>query len=350
MRIALDAMGGDYAPGPIVDGAVQAVLAQPEIEVVLIGDAARIESELQRFPEASRERLPVVHAAHVIEMHEKPIEALRKKRDNSISRCWMLLAAGEVKAVVSAGNTGAMVGAGLFNAKMFLPGVRRPGIAAIYPTHKGPAVVIDVGANMHPKPEDLYQYGVMGAVYAEHVLNVPHATIGLLNVGAEEDKGNELVRAAQTMFRASPHASRFIGNLEGRDIYEGNARVIVCEGFTGNVLLKAGEGAVEFLFAELQQELAKLLPRLSPEDGRAVAGGLSDLKVRFEFAEFGGGPLLGIRGACIICHGTSDARAIKNAIRVAAIMAEERISAEIVAALSDAPPVPEPVAEESSRN
>jgi glycerol-3-phosphate acyltransferase PlsX len=350
MRIALDAMGGDYAPGPIVEGAIQAVEAQPETEVVLVGDTARIEAELARFPEAPRGRLPIVHAAHVIEMHEKPVEALRKKRDNSISRCWMLLAGSEVRAVVSAGNTGAMVGAGLLNAKMFLPGVRRPGIAAIYPTHKGPAAVIDVGANMHPKPEDLYQYGIMGAIYAEHVLGVPDATIGLLNVGAEEDKGNELVRAAQAMFRASRHASRFVGNIEGRDIHDGIARVIVCEGFTGNVLLKSGEGAVEFLFAELKEELAKLLPRLSPEDGRSVVEGLKELKARYEYAEFGGGPLLGIRGACIICHGSSDARAIKNAIRVAAIMAEDRINSEIVAALSDAPAAPESISEASSRN
>ena len=337
MRIALDAMGGDYAPGPIVEGAVQAVLAQPGIQVVLVGDQARIEGELEKFPDAPRDRLPIVHSSQSIEMHEKPVEALRKKRDNSISRCWMLLATGDVKAVVSAGNTGAMVGAGLFNAKMFLPGVRRPGIAAIYPTHKGPAVVIDVGANMQPKPEDLYQYGIMGAIYAEHVLGVEQATIGLLNVGAEEDKGNDLVRDAQAMFKASRHAARFIGNVEGRDIYEGNARVIVCEGFTGNVLLKSGEGAVEFLFAELKQELAKLLPRLSPEDARAVVGGIKELKARFEYAEFGGAPLLGIRGACIICHGSSDARAIKNAIRVASIMGEDRINAEIVASLADAP-------------
>ncbi len=345
MRIALDAMGGDYAPGPIVEGAVQAVLAQPGIQVVLVGDQARIEGELHKFPDAPRDRLPIVHSSQSIEMHEKPVEALRKKRDNSISRCWMLLATGDVKAVVSAGNTGAMVGAGLFNAKMFLPGVRRPGIAAIYPTHKGPAVVIDVGANMQPKPEDLYQYGIMGAIYAEHVLGVTQATIGLLNVGAEEDKGNDLVRDAQAMFRASRHSAKFIGNVEGRDIYEGNARVIVCEGFTGNVLLKSGEGAVEFLFAELKQELAKLLPRLSPEDARAVGGGIKELKARFEYAEFGGAPLLGIRGACIICHGSSDARAIKNAIRVASIMGEDRISAEIVASLADAPQAEAPVQE-----
>lgn len=340
MRIALDAMGGDLAPGPIVHGAVQAAHAMPSIHVVLVGDQERLEAELAQHADAPRERLPIVHARDVIGMDEKPVEALRKKRDNSITRCWLLLATGEVQAVVSAGNTGAMVGAGLYNAKMFLPGVRRPGIAAIYPTHRGPAVVIDVGANMHPKPEDLYQYGVMGAVYAEHVLGVQQPTIGLLNVGAEEDKGNELVRTAQSLFRESRFASRFVGNVEGRDIYEGNARVIVCEGFTGNVLLKAGEGAVEFLFAELKKEIVKLLPRLSQIDGQLVGSGLKELKARFEYAEFGGAPLLGIRGACIICHGSSDERAIRNAINVASIMAEDRISAEITSALASVPNMP----------
>jgi glycerol-3-phosphate acyltransferase PlsX len=307
-----------------------------------VGDAQRVEAELARHGEVPRERLPIVHASQAIGMEEKPVEALKKKRDSSISKCWMLLAQGEVNAVVSAGNTGAMVGAGMVAArKMFLPGVRRPGIAAIFPTHKGPAVVIDVGANMHPKPEDLYQYGVMGSVYAQNVLNIAEPTIGLLNVGSEEDKGNELVRAAHAMFKDSPFARRYVGNVEGRDIHDGNARVIVCEGFTGNVLLKAGEGAVEFLFAELKQEVAKLLPRLSPEDGKAVVTGLKELKTRYEYAEFGGAPLLGIKGACIICHGSSDERAIKNAIRAAAIMAEDRISNEIVAALADAPASPE---------
>ncbi|GIW89490.1 MAG: phosphate acyltransferase [Isosphaeraceae bacterium] len=334
MRIALDAMGGDHAPGPIVAGAVQAAQRDPALTVLLVGDEPRIAAELERHPDLPRDRLPIVHASEVIGMHEKPVEALRKKRDNSISRCWLLLAQGEAHAVVSAGNTGAMVGAGLFNAKMFLPGVRRPGIAAVYPTLLGPAVLIDVGANMHPKPEDLYQYGVMGAIYAQHVLGIDNPTIGLLNVGAEEDKGNELVRDATRMFRSSQFADRFVGNVEGRDIHDGRARVIVCEGFTGNILLKSGEGAVEFLFSELKKELGLLLPRLSPEDGQLLVQRLRDLKTRYEYHEFGGAPLLGIRGACIICHGSSDDRAIRNAIRVAAVMAEDRISAEISTALT----------------
>ena len=337
MRIALDAMGGDEAPGPIVVGAVEAVRAQPELTVVLVGDQGRVEHELAKATDAPRDRLPIVHASQVIGMDEKPVEALRKKRDNSISRCWGLMAAGEVKAVVSAGHTGAMVASAQFNAKMFLPGVRRPGIAAIYPSHQGPVVIVDVGANMNAKAEDLYQYGVMGAVYAEQILGVTDPKVGLLNVGSEEEKGTELIRATRALYKAGPLAARFIGNVEGRDIYEGKARVIVCEGFVGNVLLKAGEGAVEFLFAELKQELAKLLPELPAEAGMKVVAGLHSLKRRYEYHEFGGGPLLGIRGACIICHGSSDARAIKNALRVASIMAEDRIGNLIVAQLAAAP-------------
>ncbi len=340
MRIALDAMGGDHAPGPIVDGAVQAVQAQPELTVVLVGDQAKIEAELVRTPNAPRDRLPILHASEVVGMDEKPVEGLRKKRDNSISRSWGLMASGDARAVVSAGNTGAMVASGLFNAKMFLPGVRRPGIAAIFPSHRGPVVIVDVGANMHAKPEDLYQYGIMGAIYAENVLGVAEPTIGLLNVGSEDDKGNELVRTARALFKAGPMSNRFVGNVEGRDIYDGNARVVVCEGFTGNVLLKAGEGAVEFLFAELKQEMGHLLKEIPHEAGLKVVGNLRALKSRYEYHEFGGGPLLGIRGACIICHGSSDARAIKNALRVAGIMAEDRINDLITKQLAAAPSAP----------
>lgn len=337
MRIALDAMGGDFAPGPIVAGAVEAVAAEPELTVMLVGDQARIEAELAQAPHPPRDRLPIKHASQVVGMHEKPVDALRKKRDNSISKCWGLMASGEVKAVVSAGNTGAMVASALFNAKMFLPGVRRPGIAAIFPSHKGPIVIIDVGANMNAKPEDLYQYGVMGSVYAEQILGVAEPKVGLLNVGTEEEKGTELIRATRALYQRSPLAAQFVGSVEGRDIYDGNARVVVCEGFVGNVLLKAGEGAVEFLFAALKQEMGKLLPTLPSETGPKVVGGLKELKTRFEYQEYGGGPLLGIRGACIICHGTSRERAIKNALRVAGTMAEDRVNNLIVARLASAP-------------
>ena len=337
MRIALDAMGGDHAPGPIVAGAVEAVRDQHDLTVVLVGDQERIEAELAKADDPARDRLPVVHASQVVTMEDKPVEALRRKRDNSISKCWSLMASGEVNAVVSAGNTGAMVASALFNAKMFLPGVRRPGIAAIFPSHQGPVVIVDVGANMNAKPEDLYQYGVMGSIYAEAILGVDEPRIGLLNVGSEDDKGTDLTKATRALFQNSHLASRFVGNVEGRDIYEGHARVVVCEGFVGNVLLKAGEGAVEFLFAALKQEMARLLPSLPGGAAQAISKELKELKSRYEYQEFGGGPLLGIRGSCIICHGSSRERAIKNALRVAGTLADETINARIIAQLADAP-------------
>jgi len=337
MRIALDAMGGDFAPGPIVAGAVEAVRDQSDLTVVLVGDRERVEAELAKAPDAPRDRLPVVHASQVVTMEDKPVEALRKKRDNSISKCWALMAGGEVNAVVSAGNTGAMVASALFNAKMFLPGVRRPGIAAIFPSHQGPVVIVDVGANMNAKPEDLYQYGVMGSIYAEAILGVDDPKVGLLNVGSEDDKGTDLTKSTRALFQRSPLASRFVGNVEGRDIYEGHARVVVCEGFVGNVLLKAGEGAVEFLFSALKQEMARLLPGLPGGAGQAISKELKELKSRYEYQEFGGGPLLGIRGACIICHGSSRERAIRNAVRVAGTLADDKVNAMIVEQLAAGP-------------
>lgn len=344
MRIALDAMGGDFAPGPIVAGAVEAVRDEPGLTVVLVGDRDRVEAELARAHDAPRDRLPVVHASQIVTMEDKPVEALRRKRDNSISRCWALMAGGEVNAVVSAGNTGAMVASALFNAKMFLPGVRRPGIAAIFPSHQGPVVIIDVGANMNAKPDDLYQYGVMGAIYAEAILGVDAPRIGLLNVGSEDDKGTELTKATRALYQNSPLASRFVGNVEGRDIYEGHARVVVCEGFVGNVLLKAGEGAVEFLFSALKQEMARLLPSLPGGAGQVISKELKDLKARYEYQEFGGGALLGIRGACIICHGSSRERAIHNALRVAGTLADEKLNNAIVEQLAAGPHEEQPAA------
>ena len=341
MRIALDAMGGDYAPGPIVAGAVQAVSDMPELTVLLVGQEEKIKAELDQL-EASgvtvpRDRLPIVHAAEVVGMEDKPVEALRSKRDNSIAKTWGLMATGQAEAVVSAGNTGAMVASGLFNAKMFLPGVRRPGIAAIFPSNQGPIVLIDVGANMAPKPEDLYQYGLMGAVYAEKILGVTDPKIGLINVGSEDDKGNDLVRATRELFLNGPHAAKFYGNVEGRDIYDGHARVVVCEGFTGNILLKSGEGAVEFLFSALKETITRMMVELPPESAMKVAGGIKELKRRYEYKEFGGAPLLGIRGACIICHGSSDDRAIRNALRVAANIGLSGVNQSITQMLAHSP-------------
>src|SRR5438067_3170130 len=211
MQIALDAMGGDHAPGPIVAGAVQAVAADPELRVVLVGDQAQIEPLLANV--ANRDRLDLFHCTQVVGMEESPVEALRKKPDNSITRCWQLLAQRKVDGIVSAGNTGAMV-AGGFILRRFLKGVRRPGIAAVMPTLRGDCVLIDVGANVSPKPEHLYAYGVMGSIFARHILQREQPTIGLMNVGSEEAKGNELAKDTFALFNGGPFRDQFVGNIE----------------------------------------------------------------------------------------------------------------------------------------
>src|SRR6516165_9626528 len=210
MRIALDAMGGDHAPGPIVAGAVQAVAADPELRVTLVGDQAQVEPLLPQ-QEEGRDRLAVFHCTQASGMEESPVVGLRKKPDNSISRCWQLLAQNKVEGIVSAGNTGAMVAGGLF-LKRFLKNVRRPGIGAILPTLKGHCVLLDVGANVSPKPEHLFQYGVMGSIFARHILQVPKPKIGLMNVGSEEAKGHDLAKDTHALFNSSPFREQFIGN------------------------------------------------------------------------------------------------------------------------------------------
>src|SRR5262249_7426150 len=245
MQLALDAMGGDHAPGPIVAGAVHAVEADPDLRVVLVGDRAQVEAAL---PKSSKglNRIDFFHCTQVVTMDEAPVVALRKKPDSSISRCWQLLAEHKVDAIVSAGNTGAVVAGGLFR-KLFLKNVRRPGIAAVMPTLRGPCVLLDVGANVHPEPEHLYQYGVMGSIFARHILQRPQPTIGLMNIGSEEKKGHDLAKETHALFNGSVLRERFVGNVEGRDIHKGVCDVVVCDGFVGNVVLKVCEGLFEFV-------------------------------------------------------------------------------------------------------
>jgi phosphate acyltransferase len=330
MWIALDAMGGDHAPGPIVAGAVQAVAADPELHVLLVGDQARVEPLLAGAP--SRDRLPLFHCSQAVGMDESPVVALRKKPDNSISRCWQLLAQRKVEGIVSAGNTGAMVAGGLF-LKRFLSNVRRPGIAAVMPTLKGPCVLIDVGANVNPKPEHLFQYGVMGSIFAKHILKRERPTVGLMNVGSEEAKGHDLAKDTHALFNGSPLRDQFVGNVEGRDIHQGAADVVVCDGFVGNVVLKTSEGVFGFTMKMAFQELQTAL---QAERDKALQA-LKDLIHRYDYSAFGGAPLLGIDGVCIICHGSSGDRAIKNALGVAAQYARARLNELIVKELESSP-------------
>jgi glycerol-3-phosphate acyltransferase PlsX len=331
MQIALDAMGGDHAPGPIVAGAVQAVADDPDLRVTLVGDKAQIEPHLPRAA-AAGSRIGIFHCTQAIGMEESPVVALRQKPDNSISRCWQLLAEKKADAVVSAGNTGAMV-AGGFRLRLFLKGVRRPGIAAVMPTFKGASVLLDVGANVNPKPEHLYQYGVMGAIFAKHILKRDTPTIGLLNVGSEEQKGHDLARDTHALFNGSPLKTQFIGNIEGRDINKGTADVIVTDGFVGNVVLKVSEGVFDFVMKMTAHEMMTQL-RTERDQAKLALQALVD---RYDYAEHGGAPLLGIDGICIICHGSSGDKAIKNALAVAARYASARLNALIVEELARMP-------------
>jgi glycerol-3-phosphate acyltransferase PlsX len=338
MRIALDAMGGDHAPAPIVAGAVQAAADDPELRVLLVGDQGRIEPLLEAA--GNREQLELFHCTQVVGMEESPVVALRKKPDNSISRCWQLLARHEVEGIVSAGNTGAMVAGGLF-LKRFLRNVRRPGIAAIMPTLRGPSVMIDVGANVNPTPENLFQYGVMGSIFARHILKRDKPTIGLMNVGSEEAKGHDLAKDTHALFNSSPLRDAFVGNVEGRDVNRGAVDVVVCDGFVGNVVLKTCEGTFDFTMKMVAREL---LATLTVEKEHAEKA-LQTVVARYDYSAFGGAPLLGIDGICIICHGSSGDRAIKNALAVAANYARTKLNELIVQELEkDTAAVPAPTA------
>jgi glycerol-3-phosphate acyltransferase PlsX len=332
MRIALDAMGGDHAPGPIVAGAVQAVADNPGLHVVLVGDRGLVEPALAAAGGRLGDRIELFHCTQQVTMEEAPVEALRKKPDNSISRTWQLLAERKVEGIVSAGNTGAMVAGGL-RLRRFLKGVRRPGIATVMPTLKGPCVVIDVGANVAPKPQHLFAYGVMGSIFAKHILGRERPTIGLMNVGSEVAKGNELAKDTHALFYDSPLNDRFVGNIEGRDIHRGACDVVVTEGFVGNVVLKVCEGVFEFAMKMVAHEMQK---SLDAEKGKAHEA-LMGLIHRYDYSAYGGAPLLGIDGVCIICHGSSGDRAIKNALNVAAQYAQAGLNGKIVEELAAVP-------------
>jgi glycerol-3-phosphate acyltransferase PlsX len=331
MRIAMDAMGGDHGPGPNVAGAVAAVAAAPDLTVVLVGDEAQVRPLLAAgtYP---ADRVEVHHASQVVGMNEKPAEALRKKPESSVARCWHLLATKQVDGLVSAGNTGAVVAGGLF-LRRFLKCVHRPGIATVMPTAKGRCVIMDVGANVHPKPRHLLEYGVMGSVFAKHMLGVGRPTIGLINVGEEEGKGHDLAQDAYTLFQNSPLKDRFVGNIEGRDIHRGAVDVVVTDGFVGNVILKLSQGLFEFVMHMVGHEV---VPALSAERD-AAANAVKAMVQKYHYSAFGGAPLLGIEGVCVICHGSSKDRAIANALGVAAQDVRVKLNEKIVQELEGLP-------------
>jgi glycerol-3-phosphate acyltransferase PlsX len=332
MRIALDALGGDHGAGPNVAGAVLAVNAVPDLTVVLVGDQPELESLLAAAGHVAPGRIELIHAPVAVNMREKPAEALRRKPDASVFRCWQLLAEGAVEGLVSAGNTGAVVAGGLKTRK-FLKRIHRPGIATVMPTAKGRCVIVDVGANVCPKPRHLLEYGVMGSVFARVILGHERPTIGLMNVGEEEGKGHDLVQKTYDLFRASPLREQFIGNIEGRDIHRGTADVVVTDGFTGNVVLKLSEGVFEFVMSMVNQEV---LGALSVEKERGLAA-VNALLAKYHYSAFGGAPLLGVDGVCIICHGSSKDTAIANAVGLAAQGVRVRVNDTMVQELEALP-------------
>lgn len=309
-RVAVDAMGGDHAPGVVVRGAVEAVLRDRDVSLVLVGDAERIDRELSSLqPPADRVR--VVHASESIEMDEHPVAALRRKKDSSLLRMVQLAADGEVDAVVSAGNTGACAAACQLKLRP-LKCVSRPGIGVTIPTYHGPVVLCDVGANIHAKPHHLYEYAVMASLYAEKLMDIRSPRVALLSIGSESLKGTELVRLAHELLKADDSVA-FVGNVEGRDLFNNVCDVAICDGFVGNLLLKLAEGLAEGLFRTISSEISEACPELSDR----FASIMDRVCSRHDYSEYGGAPLLGVDGTCIICHGRSNERAIRNAVLTA---------------------------------
>ncbi len=328
MRIALDAMGADSAPDVEVEAALEAAPGLKGHQIILVGDEARIRQIATRkggLPSS----VAVCHASQAVTMDDAPVEAMRRKPDSSIARCIELAGGGGADAVVSAGNTGAVVALATFKLGL-LEGARRPGIAVAMPTPNGErTLVLDCGANVNCTPEHLLHYGVMASAYSHYVFGRRNPRVGLLNIGEEASKGNRLVKEAQRLLEAS--ALNYIGNVEGRGIFSGEADVVVCEGFVGNVLLKVSEGLAETIMGLMKEGIQRTLRRRI--GGMLCKYAVKELAAKMDYAEFGGAPLLGVNGTVMICHGGSDRRAMAIALRVAAEAAARKVNQHIVAGL-----------------
>lgn len=325
MKIAVDAMGGDYAPEEVVLGAIEAVKSY-SLDVVLVGDTNKIKEVLNRYGEKDNSHLSIVHASQVIDMGEHPAQAIRKKKDASIVVATQLVKDGACDAVVAPGSTGAAVTAALLGLGR-IKGIERPCIATPIPSKKGITVLLDSGANANSKPKHLVEGAIMGSHYAKYILGVDKPTVGLLNIGEEASKGNELAQATYPLLEKLKTIS-FYGNVEGRDIPKGTVDVVVCDGFVGNVILKFGEGMAMFII-RLVKDTIKSSGFIAKLGALAVYPALRTLKKRLDFTEYGGAPLLGVDGSFIICHGSSKAKAIKNAIRVAGELAQQDVVGHI---------------------
>ena len=326
MKIALDAMGGDHAPACTVGGALEALKRFSDIEIIFVGDKVRIEQEMRdqnAWP--MDRRCSIHHASQVVGMSDNATDAIRRKKDSSISRAAELLADGGADALVSAGHTGALVAAATIRLRK-LPGVERPGIAAIMPTQNHFFLLLDAGANVDSDPGHLLHYGIMGSVYSREVLKVKNPRVGLLNIGSEANKGNELTKEAYKLLSNAP--INFIGNVEGHDLFSNGVDVIVCDGFVGNVTLKTSERLAKaisgWLRTELKQNLVRVVGAVLARDA------FSSIRRRTNTEEYGGMPLLGVNGICIKAHGNSTPKAIRNAIRVAREAVAQQVNPHIM--------------------
>lgn len=328
MRIAIDAMGGDNAPDEIIAGALESIEALSENdELILVGPRLAVEPHLPG--KWTREGiLSIIDAPDVIAMDDSPIDSLRKKPKSSIAILAKLAKLGRADAVVSAGNTGACVAA--FQMRMRkLPGVNRPGIAVVFPTFEGPVTICDVGANIACKPINLYQYAIMARLYSQHLFGIQNPRVGLMSIGSEDAKGNEVVKKARDLLKTDEELN-FIGNIEGGDIFRGVCDVAVCDGFVGNVVLKLTEGLVDGLFNAIKQELMHEKLRLA----RKFKPIMQRIYKKHDYNTYGGALLLGINGTALICHGSSKARTVRNAIVAARKYHSEKINDKIIEYLS----------------
>ncbi|GMR03296.1 MAG: phosphate acyltransferase PlsX [Thermodesulfovibrionia bacterium] len=319
MKIALDAMGGDHAPAVTVEGAIEAVNKSAELSVILVGNETDLASELKgkKYPSAS---LSIKHASQVVEMDETPLAAIRRKKDSSIRGAVELVKSGEADAIVSAGNSGVVVAKALFILGR-LRGIDRPAIATVMPTLKGLFVLIDAGANVDCKPGHLLQFAIMGESYAKSIFDIENPKVGLLGIGEEDVKGNELTKETFKLLKNS--GINFIGNIEGKNVFMGDADVVVCDGFVGNITLKISEGLAEVIVKTLKKEISQ--GAMGKIGYFFLKDALKNFKKSTDYSEYGGAPLLGLSKPCIISHGRSSSKAIKNAIALAEEFCKKRV-------------------------
>src|SRR5436305_5435011 len=329
VRIALDAMGGDHAPSEVVKGALLAA-AEFAVEIILVGQEDVVRRELGAAGSTTPRNIDVVDAREIVTMEDTALAPLRRKRNSSVRVCANLVAEGRADAFVSAGNTGATWTSARAVMGM-IEGVSRPALATVLPSIKGHTLLLDVGANVDTKPAHLREFAVMGHFYAQMIFGIADPRVGLLSIGEEEGKGNELTKETFRVLKET--GLNFMGNAEGRDIYNGNADVVVCDGFIGNIVLKASESLGEFVSKTLRAEVTRTTIRKI--GALLTKGAFDDLKKRMDYSEYGGAPLLGVKGGCTVCHGRSNAKAIKNAIRVARDFATNRIDVKIQERVAD---------------